>query len=182
MWSAETGLPFGEALEGHTGYVNSVAYSPDGKQIVSGSHDKTVRIWSADTCMPIGEPLYGHTSYVNSVACSPDGTQIVSGSHDNTVRIWSADTGLPIDIPFTIHIDRPPSGVYSPHAKYIVDEGWIKLPDGQLIFWVPHQYRYGLADPRQILTIPPDAFNQAVHIDTTHFTHGCNWKSAWSVY
>ena len=74
----------------------SVAFSPDGKRIVSGSDDKTVRVWDAATGQPIGAPLTGHTGAVNSVAFSPDGKRIVSGSDDKTVRVWDAATGQPI--------------------------------------------------------------------------------------
>ena len=53
--------------------VRSVAFSPDGKRIVSGSCDNTVRLWDADSGKPIGEPMKGHTNRVYSVAFSPDG-------------------------------------------------------------------------------------------------------------
>ncbi|MBQ2787165.1 MAG: PD40 domain-containing protein [Bacteroidaceae bacterium] len=78
----------GEPLTGHTDCVESVAFSPDGKRIVSGSIDKTIRIWDVATGKQIGEPLIGHTYTVLSVAFSPDGKRIVSGSSDNTIRIW----------------------------------------------------------------------------------------------
>ncbi|KAG9074191.1 hypothetical protein FRC06_010870, partial [Ceratobasidium sp. 370] len=81
--------------------VNSVAFSPDGYRIVSGSDDATVRVWDADTGAPIGEPLTGHSSWVTSVAFSRDGHRIVSGSADATVRVWDADTGAPIGEPLT---------------------------------------------------------------------------------
>ena len=60
--------------------MSSVAFSPDGKRIVTGSADNTVRLWEADSGKPIGEPMKGHTDRVQSVAFSPDGKRIVSGS------------------------------------------------------------------------------------------------------
>jgi WD40 repeat protein len=82
------------AVQGHTGDVNSVAYSPDGTRIASGSDDMTVRIWDAHTGKELAV-LHGHRDWVRSVAFSPDGTHIVSGSDDDTVRVWDAHTGKP---------------------------------------------------------------------------------------
>ena len=74
-------------LKGHTGWVNSVAFSPDGKRIVTGSRDDTARIWDAETGKEL-QKLEGYASTVNSVAFSPDGKKIVTGSTDGTARIW----------------------------------------------------------------------------------------------
>ena len=78
-------------LQGHTSGVNSVAFSPDGRSIVSGSDDRSVRLWNAETRQPIGQPLQGHTGSVLSVAFSPDGRRIVSGSSDRSVQLWDSD-------------------------------------------------------------------------------------------
>ena len=90
MWDAATGQPVGEPLRGHEDAVCSVAFSPDGQRIVSGSADKTLRVWDAATGQPVGEPLRGHEDGVWSVAFSPDGQRIVSGSADKTLRLWDA--------------------------------------------------------------------------------------------
>ncbi|SLM37979.1 g-protein beta wd-40 repeats containing, partial [Lasallia pustulata] len=81
-----------QTLEGHSDQVNSVAFSPDGKQLASGSDDETVRIWDVAMGATL-QTLEGHSDQVNSVAFSPDGKQLASGSDDETVRLWDVPTG-----------------------------------------------------------------------------------------
>ena len=72
--------------------VYSMCVSPDGKRIVSGSLDKTVKVWDAITGKAL-RTLTGHTKPVLSVCVSQDGTRIVSGSDDKTVKVWDFETG-----------------------------------------------------------------------------------------
>ena len=78
-------------LSGHTAHVNSVAFSPDSKKLVSGSQDKTVRLWNVETGELI-HILQEHTNVVLSVAFSPDGNTIASGDDNRTIWVWDAHT------------------------------------------------------------------------------------------
>jgi WD40 repeat protein len=77
LWDAATGTAL-QTLEGHSASVYSVAFSPDGKQVVSGSYDNTVRLWDAATGTAL-QTLEGHSASVHSVAFSPDGKQVGAG-------------------------------------------------------------------------------------------------------
>jgi sterol desaturase/sphingolipid hydroxylase (fatty acid hydroxylase superfamily) len=91
VWDGEKGTAL-RVLRGHTNLVYCVALSPDGKTIVSGSFDTTLKIWDADTGTE-RQTLTGHTGPIYSVVIREDGKRIVSGSKDATVKVWDADTG-----------------------------------------------------------------------------------------
>ena len=86
IWDAATGKQ-NAPLEGHTYWVLSAAFSPDGRRIVTASADHSARIWDAATGKQVAA-LEGHTGIVRSAAFSPDGQRIVTASEDNIARIW----------------------------------------------------------------------------------------------
>jgi WD40 repeat protein len=70
--------------------VNSVAISPDGQTLASGSEDRTIKLWNAATGAVI-TTLSGHSRGVSAVAFSPDGQTLASGSWDKTIKIWQCE-------------------------------------------------------------------------------------------
>ncbi|WP_461252381.1 WD40 repeat domain-containing protein, partial [Treponema sp. R8-4-B8] len=94
LWDTARGREI-RTLSGHTSSVKSVAFSPDGKQALSGSWDNTVKLWDIASGREI-RTFSGHTWGVESVAFSPNSKTVVSGSQDNTTRIWDVATGKEI--------------------------------------------------------------------------------------
>ena len=94
-WKYVQSLSHGELLEfkGHTNFVTSVSWSPDGSRIATASEDQTVRVWDARTGVE-ALTLKGHSDRVNSVSWSPDGSRIATASDDDTARVWDARTGV----------------------------------------------------------------------------------------
>lgn len=84
--SAELGQLW-KMLKGHTSWAVTTAFSPDGKQLVSGSGDNTIKVWNVQTGQLL-KTLQEHTSWVWSVAWSADGQVLASGSYDQTVKLW----------------------------------------------------------------------------------------------
>ena len=91
LWDAERG-EHTKTLKGHGDTVRSLAFSPDGKTLVSGSKDDTLRVWDVNAGRMLRK-LAGHSNNLKSVVFSRDGKMIASGSEDASVRLWDAKTG-----------------------------------------------------------------------------------------
>nr|WP_321162492.1 hypothetical protein [Nostoc sp. KVJ3] len=76
-----------QTLSGHSSWVYSVAFSPDGQTLVSGSANKTIKLWDVRKGNLL-QTLPGHSNCIRSVAFSPDSQTLASGSEDKTIKIW----------------------------------------------------------------------------------------------
>ncbi|HAB15643.1 MAG TPA: hypothetical protein DCE44_04250 [Verrucomicrobiales bacterium] len=116
-WQQQAHLAL-RTLRGHASIVFSVAYSKDGRRIVTGSYDHTAKVWDATTGKEL-LALKGHDDGVVSVAFSPDGQRIATGSWDKTAKVWEAASARNI-ITLKGHHAPLTSIAYSPDSQRIV--------------------------------------------------------------
>jgi WD40 repeat protein len=116
-------------LTGHRGFVFAVSVSADGKRLLTGSIDKTLRLWDADTGKEL-RAFEGHTHFVLGAALSPDGTRVLSASRDNSVRLWDAQTGKELH-KMTGHLDGAQKVAFGPKGQALSggEDGMMRLWD-----------------------------------------------------
>jgi uncharacterized protein YjiK len=98
-----------------------VAFSPDGRFVVTGSLDNTAKLWNIATGTEI-RTFKGHSNTVLAVAFSPDSRFVVTGSSDNTAKLWNIATGTEIRT-FKGHSDSVLSVAFSPDSRFVVTGG-----------------------------------------------------------
>ena len=96
VWDATTFAELGR-LKGHAKTIWSVAVTPDGARIITGSGDNTARVWDVRSFAELGR-LEGHTGSVTQLAVAPDGARIITGSNDGTARVWDARSFVEIGV------------------------------------------------------------------------------------
>jgi len=118
VWNTANGRCL-HTLEGHSWWVKSVGFNPDGNTIISASSDETIRVWGKDKKGWKCVRIFGtHTGEVNSARYSPDSNYIVSASDDNTTKVWnllsitqrilafSMSMKGPASLPFNVSYDQ----------------------------------------------------------------------------
>ncbi|MGH3755384.1 MAG: NB-ARC domain-containing protein [Pseudonocardiaceae bacterium] len=154
-WIADATSPqLVRTITGHTGWVTSVAWSPDGAQLASaGDYDRMVRVWDTATGTQL-HALSGHTGGMRSVAWSPDATRLASASDDTTVRVWKATTGTQLH-------------TLSGHTGAVMS-----------VAWSPDSTRLASASSDTTVRVWDAATGTGLHTLTGHT--GGVWSVAWS--
>jgi WD40 repeat protein len=106
LWDLQTGQCL-QTLQGHSRPVVSISFHPQGKLLVSGGFDSSLKLWDLEQGIHIST-LQGHTSPIRSVAFDPEGRWIVSSSEDGTIRLWDSGIGECFRV---LTVDRPYEGM-----------------------------------------------------------------------
>lgn len=129
FWDPHTGAEVAPA-RGHRSLVTSIAWSPDGTTLASGSMDKDRRLCLWRVATGTRTDLEGHTGHVRAVAFSPDGRMLATGSDDRTIRLW--DTGLGSQVcELSGHTNRVSAVAFSPDGRSLATGAL----DGRIHLW-----------------------------------------------
>ena len=113
-----------QTLTGHSDSVYSVAYSPDGQTLASGSGDNTIKLWNVKTGNLL-QTLKGNSVWANSLAYNPDGKTLASGGADSTIKLWNVKTGNLLQT-LTGHSNAVFSVAYSPDGQTLASGSFDK--------------------------------------------------------
>ncbi|KIJ59934.1 hypothetical protein HYDPIDRAFT_139883 [Hydnomerulius pinastri MD-312] len=118
-------------LKGHTSVVTCLAFTPDGRQLITGSYDRRIRLWDLQSGEAIGEPIWNHKVSVLTVAVSPSGTRFSSGGGDDRILLCDTINRVVVAEPLHAHTNRVNSLCFSPDGTRLVSSsvGSIKIWD-----------------------------------------------------
>ena len=138
LWDVTTHLPIGQPIIGHTNFVSSLSFHPDGKTIASGSFDKSIILWDVDNHLATGKPLTEkRTGEISSVAFSPDGKTLIAGSSDNEILLLDTFVHQPLSIPLEGHKGSVYSTALSPQGDILASGSY----DKAIILWNAETYQ-----------------------------------------
>ncbi len=133
LWNANTGVQLGDPIIGHTSWVQSLAFSPDGKTLASGSVDNTILLWDLSKREVVGIPFVGHHDQVNGLSFSPDGTLLASAAENGEVFLWDVATHQRIGSlnQNGSFYDLVRGIAFSPDGRHLISSDY----DGHVMLW-----------------------------------------------
>jgi len=115
-----------QVLEDHKHDIFAVCFSPNGKQLATGSVDKSINLYSFNEGSAIlAHTLEGHTDYVVSLSFSPDCKLLCSGSYDKSIKFWNPADGSLVKSIDQAHTYFVYSVSYSPNGRILVSAGYL---------------------------------------------------------
>jgi len=162
-------------VTGHTGNVNMVACSPDGKLIASGADDATIRLWNAKTGEPNGTKLCDHDGPVIAVVFSADGRLLFSTGRDGTVREWNlAQARVPLQ-------DEQSLLTRLDGQSYKQDSGWLvdSSSPRRRRLWIPSEYRDSLDTSINSRVVFAHWTHKLLILNGANLYHGERWAKCW---
>ncbi len=118
LWDVSAAATRPVAVMRHANRVTKVAFSPDGRLLLTASRDRTARLWDATTGQMVTSPLE-HAHWVETASFSPEGDRVLTASRDQTARVWDATTGEPLAPPLW-HNAPVKHASQSPDGRYLV--------------------------------------------------------------
>jgi WD40 repeat protein len=114
LWDLANGTLLGTLSASHTDLITSLAFSPDGQTLASGSKDRSIILWDIATQTALGAPLAKHDNTVASLTFSQDGTMLASGDLDGELILWDRQSYQPIGEPFPLSSGALDALAFSP--------------------------------------------------------------------
>jgi len=119
LWDLSEGLISSTVMPIHAHNVWSLAFSPDGETLATGSADETIQLWDVASSEPIGDPILGHEGGVTSLAFSPDGQMLASSGLDAVILLTDLDSRQRLGPPLIGHDDIVNSIAFSPDGNML---------------------------------------------------------------
>lgn len=146
LWNVSDGTGGTLITDQETAAASSISFSPNGKYLVTGSHDTLIRIWSVQT-RRLAKQWAAHAGGVNCAIYNRAGTQVISGGNDNTIKLWDVTTGREMSA-LKKHTGPVQALVVNPSQGNMLASGgndsavrlWDVDHNQELVMWGPHTY------------------------------------------